>query len=355
MQKNQDSIIVGWGLAGVVLAWQLYFSNKKFKVFDNEDQNSSKVAAGIVNPIVFKRMTKSWRSNELLPYSFDFYTKIQDLTGKEFLQPKSIYKIINSLEEENNWSVKMGDDNFEEQISFVDKNEIIPHINAPYGFGKVKTYGNIDTELFISSSKEFFKKKEIEFFNEKFEYDKINLEEKSYRNFIYFSEIFFCEGVGIKENPFFNYIPFKPTHGEILTIESDDLKIKNIINKNIFILPIKDNIFKVGATYNWELEENITTESGKNELIEQLNNFSDFTYKIIAHQAGIRPTVSDRRPVLGSHHQHSFLYIFNGLGTKGVMIAPFVSELLLNHVYLKKEIEKEIHVNRFYKKHFKNV
>ncbi len=353
MQKNQDSIIVGWGLAGVVMAWQLYFSNKKFKVFDTEDQNSSKVAAGIVNPIVFKRMTKSWRSNELLPYSYDFYTKIQNLIGEEFLHPKKIYKIINNLEEENNWSVKIGDDSFEEQISFVDKNEIIPHINAPFGYGMVKTYGNIDTEKFISSSKAFFKQKEIEFFNEKFEYNKINLELKSYQNSIYFSEIIFCEGVGIKENPFFNYIPFKPTHGEILTIQSDDLKIKNIINKNIFILPVKDTIFRVGATYNWELEENITTEKGKNELIEQLGNFTDFTYKIIDHQAGIRPTVSDRRPVLGAHHQHSFLYVFNGLGTKGVMIAPLMSEILLKNLNTIHNLDKEISLTRF-DKYLKN-
>ena len=65
------------------------------------------------------------------------------------------------------------------------------------------------------------------------------------------------------------------------------------------------------------------------------------------HVAGIRPTVKDRRPLVGQHEKYSNLYILNGLGTRGVMIAPYVAEKLFNFIEKGEDLDKEIDVNRF--------
>lgn len=46
-------------------------------------------------------------------------------------------------------------------------------------------------------------------------------------------------------------------------------------------------------------------------------------YNVVEHKAGVRPSVSDRRPVLGPCKDYEQLVVFNGLGTKGVSLAPF--------------------------------
>ena len=209
------------------------------------------------------------------------------------------------------------------------------YIKAPFGVGRVKSLGNIDTAKFLASSKAYFIQKGIAFIDADFDYQ-VSKE----------VDYIFCEGVGIKNNPYFNYLPMKPTHGDILTIKSTDLKLEEVVNKNMFILPLGDDIYKVGATYNWELQEAVPTESGKDELIEKLKSFTSFSFEIVKHEAGIRPTVSDRRPLIGVHPEHNNLYVFNGLGTKGVMIAPYYSKQLSDFINEKVSLNEAVDIKR---------
>ena len=62
----------------------------------------------------------------------------------------------------------------------------------------------------------------------------------------------------------------------------------------------------------------------------------------------MRPTVIDRRPLIGEHAEHKNLYVLNGLGTRGVMIAPYVADQLFNYIENKQELAKEISIERFH-------
>jgi len=339
-----DFGIVGWGLAGATMAWQLYFNKKSFMVYDSTQNFSTKTAAGIVNPIVFKRLTKSWQADTLMPYAESFYKKIEAELGLNIIDEKQIYKVFNSFEDENNWMTKQSDERFETYLEPVSSTLKINHVTAEFGYGIVKTFGNLNTIRFLNDSKAFFKQKEVAFVDTKFNYSKIDLnKDLSYLNLI------FCEGIDIINNPIFNYLPLKPTHGDTLIIETDEFNFKHILNKNMFIMHMKDNIYKIGATYNWELQKPVCTEKGKDELVEKLNTFTNFNYKIISQQAGIRPTVKDRRPLIGTHPNFDNMHVFNGLGTKGVMIAPYYSEKLLQSIINDEELDKEINITRYAK------
>lgn len=340
--------IVGWGLAGATLAWQLYFEKKEFLVFDSTINHSTRVAAGMVNPIVFRRLTKSWNADSLMPYADDFYKRIEAVLGESIVDAKNVYKLFSSFEDENNWMVKQQDERFEQFLQPIKNQEKIECVKNEFGYGVVNTFGNLRTNDFLDLSKSFFQANGIEFIDETFEYEKLNLESNIYRSH-QIQDLIFCEGFDVLKSPIFGYLPLKPTHGDTLIVKSDDFKFKHILNKNMFILHIKDNIFKVGATYNWKITEPIKTEEGKNELIEKLDKFAEFNYEIIEHQAGIRPTVMDRRPLIGTHPNHPNIHIFNGLGTKGVMIAPFYSDTLIQHLINGQVLDKETNITRYTK------
>jgi glycine/D-amino acid oxidase-like deaminating enzyme len=129
--------------------------------------------------------------------------------------------------------------------------------------------------------------------------------------------------------------------------------LSEIINSSIWILPIENALYKVGATYNWEDKTTTQTEEGKNELLSNLKELISCEYEIIEHLAGIRPTVKDRRPLLGRHHNNKNLYILNGMGTRGVLFAPYLSDKLYQFIENDIELDNEICINRIYKKLFR--
>lgn len=347
-------LIVGGGLAGSVLAFTLL---KKYaceiKIIDHHTGlNASEVAAGIYNPIVFKRLVKSWMADELIEYLDSFYSEMEpELEGK-FHFKKEILKVFTDAEEIKLWEKKSAEpelkkfldaqiiSNFHEEL-FVQNN----------GFGKVLHAGNLNTREFLHKARAYFTRSGI-LMEEELDYTDLKFDSDAfvfYKN-EKFDKVIFCEGHRALKNPWFDWLEFKLTKGEALTVKADLNIEKEVVNKGVFILPYSNNIYKVGATYEWHELNEIPTPKGKQELTEKLEKVIKVPYEIIAHEAGIRPTVKDRRPLLGVHPEYPQLAIFNGLGTKGVMLAPYFAKKLAEHLFENAPLEKEVDILRFWKK-----
>lgn len=337
--------IVGWGLAGACVAWQLHRRDIPFNVIDKGSNHSTRTAAGIVNPIVFKRLTKGWLVDTLMPFAKNFYQEINDTLNQELFTPKKIYYPFTNKEDENNWSVRMGDERFFSYLEHTDR-LTFDHVHAPHGYGQVNSIGYLNTNDFLDLSRNYFEQSGSSF--ESGEIDAANLTKANPD-----TQFIFCEGIDVMKNALFNYLPMKASHGEVLIIQSDELKINDIISKNLFVLPLGDNQFKLGSTYNWVLTEPITTDLGKSDLVERFENLVDCSYKIISHQAGVRPTVADRRPLLGVHPHQKNAFVFNGLGTKGVLLAPYFASHLLEFILGETELNSEVNIERFKKRFLK--
>jgi glycine/D-amino acid oxidase-like deaminating enzyme len=148
-------------------------------------------------------------------------------------------------------------------------------------------------------------------------------------------------------NPYFKNLPLDGTKGELFIIKAPDLNIDVIINTSIFILPLGNSLFKVGATYNWEDKTDLPTDQGKQELIDRIKELLHCDFEIIEHLAGVRPTVNDRRPLLGTHPSHKNIHILNGLGTRGVMLAPAMALDLFNYIENQKPLDKSVNIERY--------
>ena len=107
---------------------------------------------------------------------------------------------------------------------------------------------------------------------------------------------------------------------------------------------------KIGATYNWEDKTASPTEQGKTELIEKIKELIQCDFEIIEHLAGVRPTVKDRRPLVGTYQNHKSIHILNGLGTRGVMLGPAMAKALFENIEYKIPLDRTIDIRRFTKK-----
>lgn len=345
--KKVDFIVVGCGLAGIAFCEQLKKHNKTFVVFDDQSQKSSIVAAGLYNPVVLKRFTEVWKAKEQLELAVPFYKNLEQLLQVTLDYNLPIYRCFSSIEEQNEWFIASDKPHLEPYLSTtIIKNEN-PFITAPFGFGKVLQTGKIDTSLLLQQYKNRLKQ-ENRYVSETFDYQALKTDGSAlgYKNFTS-TQIVFAEGFGMVQNPFFKELPLNVAKGEIVTIKAPNLKMDYVLKSSIFIIPEGDDVYSVGATYNWKDKTHDITEEAKVELFTKLKRIITCDFEVIRQVAGIRPTVIDRRPLVGTHLTYKNFAILNGLGTRGVMLAPFLASELFEHIENGKPLEKEIDINRF--------
>jgi glycine oxidase len=230
-------------------------------------------------------------------------------------------------------------------LNFKNKN-----IKAAFGYACINTAGRLDIQKLISEYAKFLSQQNS-IRNKKIDYEKLIIQPDSviYDNIIA-RKIIFCEGPSASENPFFKNLKFKHSKGELLELKIPELKLNRIVSDEVFVLPVGNDRYKVGATYSWDALNNETTDSALEELLSKLGKIISLKPEIVNQKAGIRPTMHDRKPVIGLLPDNPQIGIFNGLGSKGVLLGPyfarqFADYLIGNSDYLHPEAD----IKRYFK------
>lgn len=343
MEKRRF-LIVGGGLSGISVAFQLLKKDCNITLIDKGVNYSSIVAAGMINPLVFRRMTKSWRVDEFIPTLTDFYKDLESLTESSFHHAVSIRRLFSSEQEKGFWLDKQHQEGFQSYMhTITPADDAFSETINEFGSGRVKQSSYINTSAFLAASKKYLSQK-IQWMEEEFDHG--SLSSNKYKN-ISFDDVIFCEGYNGCDNPYFNYLPLHQTKGETLLIRSHSLPLDHSVNRKCFVLPLGDQQFKIGSTYVWNTPDPSTTEEGRSTLLKNLSYLTDEKVEILEHEGGIRPTTEDRRPLLGTHPTFKNYHIFNGLGTKGYMIAPLLSKEFVSYLFGEGEIHPEACIDRF--------
>jgi len=354
--KHTENLVVGLGIAGLNLCHQLEKAGKSFLVIDRCPTNSaSLIAGGIYNPIVLKRKIKSWKVDELFPFLVQTYSELELTLEDIFLHHNfPILKPISSADEIKEWKASIAEKRIEKYVESVQ--EIPP--NGPFqksvvGSVTIENSGFVRIGKLVLSYRNYLKQKGL-LIEEAFEHSVLKAEDKavSYKE-ISADRIIFAEGRFISENPFFNWLPFRPTKGQMLTVRvPEELTSDKIYNQQFLLFPTEEkNIFRLGATYEWHDLDEVPTQKATEELIERAKKALSIEFEVLDAQAAIRPNVADRRPVIGRHPEIENTFLFNGMGSKGVMLAPFFAKQLVEHIYQGTEIESEVDLNRFAKRY----
>ena len=344
-----DYLIIGCGLAGISFSEIALQNGKSILVMDNDSQNSSKIAGGLYNPVILKRFSEVWKAKEQLELMADFYPTIEKKIDCQVDFKSPILRKFFSVEEQNNWFAASDKIGLAPFLSTQIISKKYPSIDSPYGYGEVLQTGYVDTALLLSKYRDYLKANDL-FQDESFDYKALEFEGDSIRyKDIQAKHIVFAEGFGMHANPYFQDLPLDGTKGELFIIKAPELDLDVIVNTSVFILPLGNSLYKVGATYNWKDKTDLPTEEGKAELIDRIKEIINCDFEIISHFAGVRPTVKDRRPLVGTHHEHQSVHLLNGLGTRGVMLGPAMAKALFDNIESQIPLDAVIDIKRYNK------
>lgn len=341
----RDFLIIGQGLAGTLLAYFLERAGKSVHVVDRYDERSAtQVAAGIINPITGRRYVKSWRVDELIPFARDTYRELEARLGISIYHERNILRALFNNREENDWLARTGEDGYKKYMLDAPGLEEYAEKTVPaYSYGEVQHSAQVDVGKLANACRTYLRQQGA-ITEAPFGYDKLEMPGGGVR----YGEIeartaVFCEGHRACENPFFNYLPFDGAKGEVLIVRIPQANFEKILRHRVFIVPLKDGLYWVGATYGWKYEDDAPTDEGRQYLESRLGDFLKAPFEVVEHRAAIRPAVKGRRPFLGRHPEFPQLAIFNGLGTKGASLGPYwarhMADFLANNVILEEAVD----------------
>lgn len=342
-----DYLLVGSGLAGISFAETLTQQNKDFVVYDTPISCSSRVAGGIYNPVVLKRYTLVWEAEKQLQLLTPFYDAIAQRIGVQVDFKLPMLRKLSSTEEQNNWFVAADKPGLSPFLSTSLCTTRFNGIQSPFHYGEVKHTGYVDVPLLLDHYHAYLDSKN-QLVHEPFVHADLQIfdDHIDYRG-VKAKHVVFAEGFAMHTNPWFNQLPLDGVKGELIIIKAPALQLNQMVNASIFILPLGDDIYKVGATYHWDDKLTNPTVEGLQELLSKLREVIACEFELVHHYAGIRPTVKDRKPIIGTHAVHKRLHLLNGLGTRGVLLGPYLSQLLYDSIEHAVNLPREINLNRF--------
>ncbi|MFK7785136.1 MAG: NAD(P)/FAD-dependent oxidoreductase [Crocinitomicaceae bacterium] len=346
MSNRRNFLVVGAGLSGVSVSLHLLQRDVDVTLVDNGKNASSLIAAGIMNPLVFRRMTKGWRVDDFIPYCIEYYSSIEAESGASFFQKLPIRRLFSTELERELWVKKQVRDDFKNYMTPLEEtDDNYSRSLNPFGSGRIKNAYAVHPAVFMPAAHEVVTQKGGSIIQESFDYSKLKGTEY---NGAEYSDVIFCEGYLISNNPWFSFLPINPTKGEILTVHSEMLPEDESLNRKCFNLPLGNKKFKIGSTIDWNNTSLEPTEEGKAEILEKLSYIIEEDVEIVEHQVGVRPGSHDRRPYIGTHPENRDYHAFNGLGSKGYLLCPLLAKEFVECLLDGKELDPEVRLERCY-------
>jgi glycine oxidase len=342
-------LIAGQGLAGSVLALELMNEGAGVTVADLPvAQNSTRVAAGVVRPITGRHQVKSHKADQVIPFAFDFYKRFEKTCSSIFFHHLDVLQLFSSPSVLNSWYGRAADSEYSNYIgAFLDQAAIPVSLQAPHGGVILKQCGYLDTAGFIEAVRNHLTSKNA-MINDHVMPGGLEFKNGAvkWRDAVY-DCIVFCEGAAAAADSLFSFLPFRPVKGEILDFSAEGLQRDYIVNNGNYIIPLDSGSFRVGATNSWDETGDDPTIPARQVLETWLTATVRVPFTITRHVAGMRPAVIDRKPLLGFHPHLKQVAIFNGLGSKGVMLAPYYAHQLMNVIGGTAEPDPEVDIRRF--------
>lgn len=335
-------LIIGQGLAGTSLAWQLFGRGVPFVLVDrDEEQTSSKVAAGLVTPVTGMRLNLNWRYDTLYPEAVAFYRRIESVLGATFYHEVPIVRLLRDEKAAGLWDKRRL------------QPEILPYLAEPReplvdeavfanphgGFEQLRS-GWMDTAAFLRTSRSYFeginrwccgevKEDSLDTSGEGVSW----LGES-------FSHAVFCTGWEAARHPWFQWVPFQSAQGTVLSLEADTGGERRIINRGCWLLPRADGSFRAGPTYDLKFSD---PQTASREMVDGLQSklkaLLKVEYRVTGSQTGVRPIIKGHQALFGRHPARPQIAMLNGLGSKGVLRAPWVARQLAGHLLEGASIE----------------
>jgi glycine/D-amino acid oxidase-like deaminating enzyme len=345
--QKTDYIIVGGGLAGISLALELTLRGKNLVLLDKpEPSSSSRVAAGIIHPIVPKGVRLTWMGEKIFPLIVPWYMGWENRLNASFYQPLTGYQIHPNPDTAEFWQLRSQTTEMKPWIDALSQNKL-HGISSKYAHTNILHCARLDTVAFLKAAEEWLKSRII-IAKTEFKYASLKRAENQWQYGEYKADgIVFCEGIKVLENPWFQKLQFHPTAGDILTLAFEEDLPEALYKNRIWLVPDGKGKWLAGSTFHKGSLETMPLQEDAEILQEQIRTWTNIPFKLINHRRGVRPTVEGRRPYLGEHSIERGIFIYNGLGSKGSSLIPWLSPMMADFLCNGIPLNKDVDINRF--------
>ena len=341
---QMDYLIIGQGLAGTLLGYFLEKEGQSVYFINQPNPNAaSQVAAGIINPITGRYFVKSWLVDELIPFAKETYLELEARFDCSFFFERNILRTLKNEREETDWIARRLTPEYQ---PYIIKNANLGNYEAnthpAYQHGEVTQSAQVQMPTLIGYYRQYLLQNH-RLLETQFDYNQLEVKPEGiqYQD-IQAKKVVFCEGYRATQNPYFKHLPFEGAKGEVLLVDIPKVQFEKLLKRKIFIVPLSTGHYWIGSNYARKFDTELPTPSGRLELITQLEAILDTPFEILEHKAAVRPTVKDRRPLLGLHPDHPQIAIFNGLGTKGASLGPYFAKQMVDFLQYQKSLHEKV-------------
>ena len=328
---HTDFLIIGQGIAGTLLSYELMNSGKKVLVMDNADPHKSSLVAGaVLNPMAGKHWSPSPQASTFLPKAIETYRQIEKLLDFSVLDKTELLVFHESEEKRHHFEHQQ-----KEHPSYFknDNSSDHPFFNADFGCGVIRGLHKVDA-LTLLHQWQYHLQKSGSFMEGEFDFNDLEIMQDQIRyQDIIASKIVFCTGAAAMLSPYFSCLPFTKNRGEALIVSIPGLPTDTIYHKQLRLIPRNDDLFWCGSNYTWDFENLLPNEAWKANAIKDLEQWLNISFEVKDHIVAQRPTTAGQVPIVSIHPQYKNVAILNGLGTRGFSAGPYWASELAKQLF----------------------
>lgn len=287
-------------------------------------------------------------TEQLLPFAQQEYLETGKEIGAPLVKTTSILDFYPTREAAQLFSERVAADS-EYLGTLTNENVWRGFFRFNYGIGEIAPALIVDLQALLAGWREVLSGSNM-LREETFESGKIKMSDDAITyDDISADNIIFCDGAASTKNKWFSPLPWSDDKGEALIVSIPGLPGEYIYKQGLSIVPWKDGLFWVGASHDWKSAQAGTTTAFRNATTELLNYWLKLPFTVEDHISALRPANFDRRPFVGFHPIASRVGIFNGMGGKGISMAPWFAKQFASHITNGTPLPPEVDVARYKK------
>jgi len=362
-RSRYDAIVAGAGIAGLSLAWSLNRSGLRVAVIDRASPGSgaSGTPGALLNPATGRRARKSWHAETCLPFSRDLIQRVEQATGQPLLRLNGVVrpalddKIAARMQE--TWREDDWPEGWTEWLSPQEMSRRFPGLFSRFGGLWVPVGGSIDMARLMKALYLFLKEEGVTFYlgsSVRITSDGESWRAGSSQYDLQAPILIEATGSSMVFSEHWSQLPLHRVKGQVITVqlrESPQLPCSVSSLGYIARSPESDRTLILGSTYEHDFTHEELDRSGRDYLLKRLERtlpgIGD-QVQSVSGWAGIRLTTPDKNPFIGPHPQLRGLYGFGGLGSKGLMLGPYLGRMLAGAIVDEDEIAEPFRIERLY-------
>lgn len=354
--------IVGQGLAGTWLAWVLRNEGHLVRIVDPATlQTSSRVAAGIVNPLTGQRVKPTWRGDTLIPEARIAFREVEGTIGTQVWRDIELRRVFRDEATQQWFEKRMASGELKSMRVSRIRHGDLDGITYQHGGCIVHDAALVDVPAFLDKGRAALQRKGADIVQARVGME--DVDDIQWKSSHLSDVIVWCIGIEALKHPLWSWLTLEPSKGELLEVAmrpsdgalqpesavSNPTRLDYILNGGTWIAPLSNGHYLVGATNDWDDHELTQTEEARRRLLEDAMRMTGCSFDVIEHRVAIRPSTLRKRPLIGRHPVHSRHAILTGLGTKGCQLAPWAAKQLVAHLLHDTPLDTEVDILQDYK------